>query len=562
MKNILRDSFFFLNRKKIIPVFILVVFAGLVNAQVTIPTNFFGQNYWLGYHTTLLNDAAIVWPKIAASGTKIIRYGGSSANVTSPPPSAQAYKDVYDDIYNRGYTPIIQISFDGVIANLNSQVVTAVAVVTALKSPGRQLYFSIGNEPKIDYNYDLTINTERDKVVTYVKTFANRIKEVDETAIIIAPDIESFSHDINSDEYKAYKYLFENGRLESNIDGISPYTNSNTLAIGKKFVDIVSYHMYPGSTLDCGTTGTAANRTEIISYADKLKLRIAALKALTGNGTRKIAITEFNTTDCDPFVSTYDANTYDSRGFIAGQFIANLMLTGVSTGDMAFMNMWSMKEGSPDRGFLSGTAPIERSSYWHFQMVAQNFKGTYLPNSYTTPYYNSSLYKAFAYKNTAANELGVLIMNQNQDNSNKSFKIYFQGGTPSGYEMLFSIDGSGTAISDYHCTITKETTMLLVFDITTGALKKRQTYSLQDALRTSDTGTMTTISSNVNPTLYYDSYTNPTYPHSDIKIGTDPSTTITAGVDKTFKATNSIQLNGPFLSNGKTISLSIDQACP
>jgi hypothetical protein len=230
------------------------------------------------------------------------------------------------------------------------------------------------------------------------------------------------------------------------------------------------------------------------------------------------------------------------------------------------LSFWSVVEGYSgdsylsDIGYIGAETSKRRPSYWHYKMIAENFSGSFLPNLYSS---NGPNYKAFAYKNTSKNELGVIVMNQTiqspprgTDNSTQDFRINFNNSTPSGTpDMKFYFNGSAPAIAEYPCTIKNETTMLLVFDTNTGALKKREEYSLQDALRTTDTGTQTIIATSIE----YNSY-NSSNIHSNITIGTGSS--ISATSNETFKATNSIRLNGPYSSGSQTLSLQIDQTCP
>lgn len=364
------------------------------------------------------------------------------------------------------------------------------------------------------------------------------------------------------------------------LGGSSDITGSSAYGY---YIDYIDFHTYPFQNENYWKTGTAdssgstpVTRPDVIkniNAAGKLKDDLAEIITRIQDSTSrntsnlKITITEANIS----YQQDRNNKLVTDLGpgsFLGGQYWAEMMGVSMEKG-VALLCFWSVIEGTAsggsnyksDIGYISSEDSTERPNYWHYKMMADNFRGTFKPNLYVG---NDTTYKAFGYKNTAANEVGVIILNQDiqttpsrgTDYSTKSFKINFNNGTPSGiYDMKFSFNDSVSAIIDFPCTIMKETTMLLVFDITTGALKKKETYSLQDALRTNDTGTLTVIT---DSTEYYN-YTSATV-HSNITIGTGSS--ITAGANKTFKATNSIRLNGPFSSGTKTLSLLIDQTCP
>lgn len=417
------------------------------------------------------------------------------------------------------------------------------------------------------------LSTHAGNIATYIKAFSTEMKNKDTSITIIGPELATFGNDT----------VWQGNKLMNALITI-PATSimgqiSGGVANGKYYVDVISFHYYPKCTT---RTAVIADPT---AAADGFKNKLSSsgsnyrgLLEMINNSSPartpanlQIAITEFNLLkDSVNDESDLAANggyskmikSYGFRSFAGGQWLAEVLClgmepykynsgTGVNDPWMKCMNLWSVQERGSDSinnpckdglGYISlcGTTPFnKRPTYWHYKMVADNFKGNYLPNILG----NSGNYKAFAYKNSTANEIGVLIMNQlggATPTKTKTFKITFHTGTaPTGANMLFQFNAGNYTIGTggiYDCTITVETTMLLVFDATTGAIKRKQTYSILDALRTSDTGTMTNISTQA----LYNSYTDPMPNLSDITIGT----TITATNNKIFTATNSIKLIG------------------
>jgi hypothetical protein len=115
--------------------------------------------------------------------------------------------------------------------------------------------------------------------------------------------------------------------------------------------------------------------------------------------------------------------------------------------------------------------------------------------------------------------------------------------------MLFEFAAANTAIGAsgvYNCTITKETTMLLIFDITTGALVTQQVYNLGDALRTTDTGPETwglTSSTPIVTQADFNSYYDAVY--SDMLIQPNSSNILEGSTDiKTLRFSNTATVDG------------------
>lgn len=557
---------------------------------------------------------------ILESKTKFMRYGGnevekwclidgvvgtgSDIDVTIADYIAKAKK-----MQDNGITAMMTLpfKFNGTMTTLASAASHAGKLVKGVNNGLTAAFYQpitywiYSNEPEIGIHvYDGTDAGQ--KIHDYIKSYHDSVMASTVwnsgwgTAKFVGPEL--FTYDNYSHGAGKVKRLIEQLTGQYNqVDTTHPTAFDIT-----PYLTWFTWHFYPFNDESSPTTGVPdPTRSNVINrlttpvpkhgggntraLKDDIN-EVQAWIALSSNTAVKVAITEANICYKDDVSNTYGAGgTNDSltgngaNSLICGQFMAEMAGICMNEGVQA-LNVWSSLEGcgtgctdslyKTNVGFLNsdpakfGGLGGKKPSFFNFKLLSENFAGgTSLANSAT----NTANYKTFVYMNTTApkNDIGVLIINQHiqsprgTDASTKSLGISFNNGNPSDTIKVKLNLLPAPAITNYSCTITNETSMLLVFDRTTGALKKRQTYSLQDALRTTDTGTFTNISTQGD----YDGYFNNV--HSDIKIGTTPSTTITAGYDKVFRATNSIQLNGPFSSGTigsyKTLSLQIDQTC-
>jgi hypothetical protein len=569
MINLLNLKKYTMKKCIIFIIFWGVALPGKKAVAQTISSLFYAQNYW-DPNRHFGGQLETYWNDIVASGVKYMRIGGIAYDAVNNSPAGTTYLWTSADLASgtgsiiaemRSYNiePIIQVPID-ITKTIAQNATAAATLVNDINNTyGRNIiYWEIGNEP--NGQYAGTNHYDADTAIAhYIKNVSTAMKGVSgQSGIkIIGPSL-SF--------YDAARYgHFLGGANDISGSGTNGY-----------YIDYIDFHTYPfqnecywqKSAANCSGS-TAVTRTDVIGYieaATKFKANlgdlVSKISAVGRTSTLKISITEANIS-YEQDRSARGVTDLGPGSFLGGQFWAEMMAASMEKG-VALISFWSVIEGSStntylsDIGYIGSETTEKRSTYWHYKLLSDNFKGTYLPNVLG----NTGNYKAFGYSNSATNEIGVLIMNQNlgssptraTDTHTKTFNINFSSATPSGtYDMKFSFAGGG--ISEYHCTITVETTMLLVFDASTGALKRKETYSLRDALRTEDTGTLTNIT-NVSPTYLYDNYSDPSPLLSDITIGT--GATVTAGFNKTFTATNSILLNGPYSSNGKTLNLLVD----
>jgi hypothetical protein len=148
-----------------------------------------------------------------------------------------------------------------------------------------------------------------------------------------------------------------------------------------------------------------------------------------------------------------------ANSFLAGQFWAELLGFTLEK-NLEVVNFWSVREGDPssyyktDVGYIGSEENNKlKPTYWHYQMVANNFRGTLLATSCT-----AGNYKAFSYKNTALNEIGVLVMNQDQTfptgpDYGKQFRVNLDGTTPSVTGINVNVAAALPATAFHQCYI-------------------------------------------------------------------------------------------------------------
>jgi hypothetical protein len=558
----------------------IMFFSGSNLKAQTIAPYLFGQNAWLTdtigtggtmqyYGGQLKNN----WQKVKDSKFTSVRIGGIGYDRYGP--TVFQLLKLIDSIQINGGEPIVQISnFDNngitYTAAMAGARVTAINVTNIGSLQRKVKYWEISNEPD-----GYAGNHSTTQIATYTKAFATQMKLADSTILIIAPQLSSYKPPAPSINRLTIDSLTNTSIATTDITGSVP---GHTYG----YVDFIGFHFYPfdGSynpaTRDSIINHITAN-TKFKSNLDALNLR---LNTANSNHSRtsnplKIAITEANMVNTNPLPALSDtlATGLSANSFIAGQFWAEI-LEYCMKDSVQFLNFWSVLEGTgqnsaTDRGYLRQVNASKRPTWFHFKMVAENFKGTFKPNLYTS---NLSTYKAFGYKNTAANEVGVIVMNQDlqsprgTDTSVDTLRINFNNSAPTSLsDMKFYFNDSASAIPEYHCSITNETTMLLVFDITSGALIRKEVYNLGDALRTIDTGpevwnltSTTPITTQDQFNSYYDAV------YSDLVISPPVGGITEVSTDsKTFRFSNTATINGDFeVPLGAEFTLLPTVTCP
>ncbi len=402
-----------------------------------------GQNYWGE------SDTEALWPAIKASGVKLVRFGGAGTDVEQP--TNQRYAAVATAIRAIGAEPYLQISrhFDAVRAQ---QIVDYVNRQQAL----HVTYLCINNEPDIGANEPLMTVSD---TANLIKTLASAMKQADPTIQIFGPELAFYD--------EAYM-----GPL---LGGASDITGKD--ANGHYYVDGISFHTYPfGATYTrdqavnaaAGFRGSVAKLLTAMDQANQKNGR-------AGSAALQWALTEFNITYANPADNSVDGVGVHS--FLNGQFFAELFGIGMVNRAVT-MDPWSVHESNGSRngtdlGYLDGplgsTKP--RSSYYHLQLVAQNFRGRSAPATS-----NQALLRVLAAGDGA--QVSVLLLNESLDQT-YDFGIRLDGG-PLVQPRTVTIAVSASLAAEYAGSIGPQSSALYVFD-PSGKLIKRVEYAIADA---------------------------------------------------------------------------------
>jgi hypothetical protein len=446
-------------------------FTGFVSATTSpgvgpaISPHFFGINAWMPYQIgahVYYGNLGSHWTNIQNSGAKIMRYGGNGVDHHADPMWSSStdstlaqYLAMVDNMRNRGIEPVLQVPvYAGTYSTTDAEDIVRYVNITH----GRGVkYWSIGNEPDLPsgvYQY-----TTAGDVASYIKPFASAMKAIDPTIKIIGPDTAWYNTTI--------------------INGLTPCNGTNTAndiagtdANGRYYVDIISFHHYNGFSGSQTRDQVIDSLTQSGGYSDNL----AALKARidtcnsywgrTGTNALKMAITEANV--------NYSNSSGDglagtgAESFIGGQWWAELMGVSMKYG-VDFVTFWSTIEGSTtsgnELGYIGADGTL-KPSYYHFEMVAENFRGNVAATTDT-----QAKVKTFASK--ASDQTAVLILNQDDVNG-YNYTVRLDTSPASGTNPLKINVDAGFALETTG-TIAAESTILLVFDAN-GVLKKKIEY--------------------------------------------------------------------------------------
>lgn len=423
-----------------------------------ISPRFAGINAWMPHQIgpqKFYGKLETKWAEVQASGARIMRYGGIGVDEFADPTwpgTLDQYMALVDAMRSRGIEPVLQVPVNGgeFTAAQAADIVRHVNVTN-----GRVVkYWVIGNEPDLAsgaYQY-----TSAAQVAAYIRPFAKAMKAVDATIKIIGPEVTWYdSHDIIEDLTDC------NGGMH---DVMGQDENGNY------YVDIVSFHLYNGF-------GGAQTRAQVISTlmapgqldADLTTLasRLAACNTAhgrTGDDILKMAITEANVNYQNPAGDGLAG--VGAKSFLGGQYWAEVLGIAIRHG-VDFVTFWSTIEGN-ELGYLSGDGTTKRPSYYHFQMMAQNFRGRSVPAADN----DQPNVKTFASEDV--DQIVVMILNQEQSTS-FNYTLRLDTGTVSGSDPLkINVDAGVAAESTG--TIAAESSLLLVFNAS-GVLQKKLRYS-------------------------------------------------------------------------------------
>lgn len=392
-----------------------------------------GNNAWM-------YPDARVWNVAAQVGLRLVRIGGIAFDKNMLPKNMLA--GYVDQIKAMGAEAMIQVSrFDG--PDVAADVVRYFNVDTG----NTVKYWNIGNEP---FCNKVTAESAV-KVAAYIKPIATAMKAVDPTIRIFAPDECYFYEDY-------YAALLSGDDSPADISGKVP---------GQEYfyIDGISWHLYvgypPGNiSIDQLTILGADEFLVPIQKTRQLIDQANAIRGRTGADALQWGIGEFNSSD-GPRVCSFE------NGQMFAEVYGDIMKYGGTYGAT-----WSMFENggrcfASDYSFVDGKMQ-PRSTYYHMQMIAQNFSGSYLDGSS-----NLDDLRAFGSIDVQENRIAVMLLNV---------------GVNGPYNCGLSLDSNPIDAGDCQVnipagldveleqTIGSQASMVLVFDLQ-GKLVKTITYS-------------------------------------------------------------------------------------
>ena len=433
-------------------------FAPSVNAQ-TISSHFFGENAWMP--DTIGNSSACTeppcilngklhgqWKNIKSSHASVIRFGGIAADRNMP--TNYQYIRMIDSIRAHGMEPIIQVPF----CKYRYTAQQAANIVKYINiTQGKKIkYWIIGNEPDLGYSYNSAT-----QIAAYFKPFSSGMKNADPSILIIGPECAWFNQNI--------------------IDGLTTPNGLNDITgkdeFGRYYLDIISFHTYPfngSQTRDqvISKLTAAGSLQDNLTY---LNTRVAACNNAhnrAGTSILKTAITEANIN----WQNSAADNLYGvgANSFLGGQFVAEMMGIGMKNG-LDFINIWSVAEGNTvtnNIGYIDPSSSTKKPSFYHFKLLADNFKGNYV-NGIT----NQANVKSFGSKD--GQQVSVLILNEDQANNyNYTVRLNTVGITGSN-PLKINVDAGIS--NQYSDVVQNQSSVLLTFN-QAGVLIKKCEYSL------------------------------------------------------------------------------------
>lgn len=384
--------------QKIILALLISLFPFLLFAQISIPSDYYGINAWMPDSSGTVRYYGKLhekWKEIGESKPQIIRIGGIGADRYFY--THHQLLELVDSIQSIGATPIVQVPVWGG----DSTATYAASIVQFLNTIHNKniKYWSIGNEPNHAYDnaaYGLGGNTYNvDDYANDVRAFSIAMKTVDPTIKILAGEL-AWYYDVWIDQ------LLQPGGA-NDISG-----NNGT----HDYIDYLTFHRYPFSQNNPQT------KAKVIEQIAAFENVTADLKGLlqtvntthSRNAPLQFGLTEININTTNP--TDNNPTGLGSNSFLAGQWWADMLLTGIQEGAQ-FMTFWSAIEGgdgsATDNGYISHTTGKLKPTYYQFQMCAQNMNGTLYP----VIEQQDSL-KVYAAKDDLTDQWRLLFINYNE----------------------------------------------------------------------------------------------------------------------------------------------------
>jgi hypothetical protein len=363
-----------------------------------------------------------VWDLTKECGVKTIRIGGHAYDKHLP--SNETLLDWVKKIQSMGAEPVLQVSkYEPVEA-----AATLVRLFNIEKHEGIApiKYWNIGNEPWLQADRPAQ-SAMGELVETYFKPLAAAMKSVDSTILIYGPN--------ECDFMPYYDDLFGGKNdITGKVPGHLYY-----------YCDGITWHRYPQGNGDLATEGA----NDMLSRIEKAKAKVDLInKQQNRNGKNALqwGIGEYNSKG-GPEVHTW------GNGQMFGAVLGGCMEYGAT-----FATSWSMFEHGGDRkgsdfSYIDGAHMAPRASYWHMQLVAKYFKGTYLKGI-------ASDTSFMVYGAQNGDQTSVMIMNRGFGKS-KEYTLYLKDSKKKGTGINLVIQGKQKGV--YKDAIQPRATQVLVF---------------------------------------------------------------------------------------------------
>lgn len=425
--------------------------------------------------------------EVEASGARHMRYGGSTVDSSYSAESPDQYALMVDNMHASDIEPILQVPVNDPTLTVAQGAAQAAELVRYINAPSRRgvRYWTIGNEPdryEPDREPPKTAAEIAAEIAVYFKEFAQAMKDVDSSILITGPDLSYLDPDIM--------------RLLTDPSGPDDITGSFTTIGGDLvyYLDVINFHTYPFDGYHL-TRDLAVEQTADAVIAEPelgFRPKVQDLKAIARRANRvrpdanalKTAVTEINVNFVNP--PSDGAEGVGAMSFLGGQFWAETMGIGLQEG-LAFMTFWSVVEGE-NIGYIKGGGTGTRlPTYYHFQMMAQNFLGDAVAGRARVNGVVEAQPKVFA--SQASDRVAVLILNQGASGPFDYSVRLNNGPVPGGRALKINVDAGIAA--GYHSSqpIDTESTVLLVFD-GAGNCLTRTVYSLNDAINDAEPTTV------------------------------------------------------------------------
>ncbi len=428
-----------------------------------IPPHFFGINAWMPARIGNENKGGKLeqkWQEIVDSGVKIMRYGGiavdriqqDQANVDWTVVRNQ-YLALVDSMRSRGIEPLLQVPYWGGTYTAE-QAAALVSFINGAPNSRGVKYWSIGNEPDLDKDNYPYKPVSTGSIANYIRSFSAAMKDVDPTIKILGPEL-TWGDPALMDPL-------------TTCTGTGDDITGADLNTGRYYIDIISFHTYHGFGGDQSRADVVAKLGPSGGFQQRLgalKTRLAGCHNRTGSNAILIALTETNAghQNTNDYESAADIDGVDAKSFLGGQFWAETLGVAMQHG-VDFVTFWSVVEGD-ELGYIGHDSGAKRSSYYHFQMMAKNFRGSVVTATDTR-----DNVKSFAAM--AGDQVAVMILNQ-EESTDLSYTVRLNTTAIATSTLKVNVNAGMTG--EASGTIDRQSTLVLIFD-TGGALRKKIEY--------------------------------------------------------------------------------------